>query len=223
MTGTLSDLKNMEDLTSAICKASAEEEAAYLMDNRDTRTYRITKLKDGNCWMTQNLDYNDPNSTMIVDVAKWTSTDANYRAYYDPGDSITGNYYTFQSATNGTGSSVTTDGANATGSICPTGWKLPTSKVTTSGSFGGLTTAYGISSNAAGSTALRSSPLYFVYGGLVNSGYLSSAGSGGRYWSSTAVSSTYAYNLYFYSSDVNPSSNTYRYIGLPVRCLVQGS
>ena len=132
-----------------------------------------------------------------------------------------GNYYNWTAATAGSGTSsvISTD---ATESICPAGWRLPTSNSTTANySFGKLTAAYSISSSSAGATALTSSPLYFVPGGYVYSGSLSSAGGYGYYWSSMAYSNTsYAYDLFFYSSGVLPSGNFVdRYGGFTVRCV----
>ena len=60
----------------------------------------------------------------------------------------------------------------------------------------------------------------FVKGGYVYPGYyLSSAGDGGFYWSSVGRNSFYAYNLFFYSGEVNPSYNNDRYYGQSVRCV----
>ncbi len=216
----------MIDLTPAGCKASATGEAKQLKDTRDNKTYWTTKLNDGNCWMTQNLDYDDPGTpaanrfTKATGVSGWTSTDASYRAYYDSGNTMNGNHYSWAAATNNTGNSISS--GNASGSICPEGWELPTSNNTNSGSFGALTASYGITSNATGSTTLRSAPLNFVYGGLVYSGSLQDTGTG-YYWSSTAQSGANAYYLVFTSSTVDPSRNTNRYRGYFVRCLVQGS
>ena len=53
---TLSKITNMQEMTSEICAASAEHETKQLTDVRDNKTYWVTKLKDGDCWMTQNLD-----------------------------------------------------------------------------------------------------------------------------------------------------------------------
>ena len=137
-----------------------------------------------------------------------------YDAHY-----LAGNYYQWNAATAGTGGeSVTSD--NATGSICPKGWKLPTSNNSNSGSFGGLTSAYSLSSST-GATALTKSPLYFIPAGYVLTGSLNNAGRDGGYWSSAAYSSYDAYILYFSSSSVNPSSYGYRYRGQPVRCLAR--
>ena len=42
------------------------------MDTRDNKLYWVTKLKDGNCWMTQNLDYDIPASGITGDQAAKT-------------------------------------------------------------------------------------------------------------------------------------------------------
>ncbi len=283
----------MTGLTSTICKNAATYTTGKLLDSgsgRGNKSYWVTKFKDGNCWMTQNLDYDDPNSTKVTGTTPsgWTSTAASYRAYYDPGNSViteptlkainsepdawtptdnenfitttqyvgtdaqtictktantlaapvsspsqckiyssayydknapehayAGNYYSFQSATNGTGSS--------TSSVCPSGWKIPISNTTASGSFGGLVNAEGITNDSNGWIKIQSAPYYFAAGGGVWSGGLQGAGGEGWYWSSTASSSASAYVLYFASSSVYPSNTNARHAGQPVRCLVQGS
>lgn len=220
----------MQEMTTDICGKAKENDTKQLVDIRDGKSYWVTKLKDKNCWMTQNLDYDSPSSTKITNPSSWTNTSATYRAYYDPGYKVVsgtalvdagssdthllvGNYYSWASATANSGNSLTTDGAIATESICPSGWRLPTSKA--GGEFEILTTTYGIGNNAAGSTALRSAPFYFIFGGLVNSGSLSVAGTNGYYWSSTAYRSDGAYILGFYSSNVGPSTST----AIPIRPL----
>ena len=55
----------MQDMTTAICNAVTTPTAAdysdtpeaRLVDNRDKKVYWVAKLKDGKCWMTQNLDH----------------------------------------------------------------------------------------------------------------------------------------------------------------------
>lgn len=39
-----------------VLNSMVEDRQYYLKDNRDNKTYRIAKLRDGNVWMTQNLD-----------------------------------------------------------------------------------------------------------------------------------------------------------------------
>lgn len=52
---TLSRVTYMQDVTKEVCTASAEHETARLIDIRDNNRYWVTKMKDGNCWMSQNL------------------------------------------------------------------------------------------------------------------------------------------------------------------------
>lgn len=212
----------MQEMTPTICKGAAEHVTTELIDRRDDKTYWVTKLKDGNCWMVRNLDY-DGGGTKVTAVSGWAGTDANTARYYDPGDPITGNYYSWAAATNSTGNSISS--GNASGSICPTPWQLPTSNSTTNkGSFGYMLSQYGLQSSPSnGNYTITDDPLYFVYGGRVDSGKLYAAGIGGYYWSSTANPGTGAYNLYFVSNVVNPSYGSGRYYGFSVRCLVQGS
>ena len=49
----------MQDMTTDICSlvtGDGDSTSAQLVDNRDDNIYWVTKLKDGHCWMTQNLD-----------------------------------------------------------------------------------------------------------------------------------------------------------------------
>lgn len=134
-----------------------------------------------------------------------------YDAHY-----LVGNYYSWEAATAGSGSSLSS--GDAADSICPAGWCLPA--YSGIGSYISLTSAYGISSDTAGGTAMVSSPLYFVRSGYVDAGsYLGYAGDRGVYWSRRADSSRLAYYLLFYSYLVNPSFYTNRYRGNSVRCV----
>ena len=55
----------MQDMTHDICEAvDIEESELQLIDARDNKVYWVAKHKDGNCWMTQNLDLDlDSNRT----------------------------------------------------------------------------------------------------------------------------------------------------------------
>ena len=288
----MTSLSTMQEMTPEVCEATEVGTVARLADARDQKQYWVTKLADGNCWMTQNLDLDLTNGTPLTpedsDVSSnWnpprstepagtiTSANTNTETYsWDlgmyvksdpdgysdycnqvkglsdptctsagwtdvssmtpmadgasneaiPGSTynahyLVGNLYQWNVATAGTGGADAV-GEDATDSICPKGWQLPTSNNSNSGSFQALMTAYSISSNTAGSTAITQSPLYFNPSGRVYSGSLWRAGSGGNYWSSTALSSaSRAYYLYFNSGNVYPSDINYRYDGLSVRCL----
>ena len=49
-------IQTMQEMTSTICADAAENDTAQLTDTRDGKKYWVTKLADGNCWMTQNLE-----------------------------------------------------------------------------------------------------------------------------------------------------------------------
>lgn len=78
-------------------------EATTLVDIRDSQTYTVSKLADGNCWMTQNLDLNlstdttftpadtnilenwTPSAGTVTAVESWEDTYTSPRSY-DPGE-----------------------------------------------------------------------------------------------------------------------------------------
>lgn len=282
---SLSQITFMQEMTPEICAKSTENETTRLTDMRDNKQYWVTKLADGNCWMTQNLDldlnastlpltpatsdvssswspdvhtesqgtitnsssyagtyswdvgmyinnnpasYTEcPETTNINTCSNWTNvasmspmTEENttgnvisnntYDAHY-----LAGNYYQWNAATAGTGGTITSQ--DATDSICPKGWHLPTSNNSNSGSFQALV-------GNLDSTQIVQSPYYFNPSGFVLRS-LMYAGDFGAYWSSTAVYDTqYAYYLNFYPGYVgpsyySPSLGNARYYGHSVRCL----
>ncbi len=128
-----------------------------------------------------------------------------------------GNYYQFNAAAAGSA----TNNQDASQSICPQGWRLPTSNSTTANySFGAMTPAQNFTNNSTGAGKIVTSPFYAVRSGYIRSGSVYNRGSYAYYWSSRAYSSgTYAYALLSTSTTVNPSSRTYRYYGFAVRCV----
>ena len=112
-------------------------------------------------------------------------------------------------------SSLTTDGQNATTSICPKGWKLPTGG--DSGQLVALYTAYDEDSSA-----------FFSAASLAFSGYydggVGGQGDSGAWWSRSVYGGLNAYDLYAVSSGpVYPASNGGRRSGSSVRCVASGS
>ena len=116
-------------------------------------------------------------------------------------------------------------------SVCPKGWKLPSSDSTAKGSFYYMLSQYGVQSNLSGTSSVNNntynialSPLFFVRGGGIYPNSTSKfivAGQNGYYWSSRASSGTRnAGELYFGTSGVNPSDGTTRYYGYSLRCLI---
>ncbi len=277
---TLSDATYMQELTSGMCERSTENESKQLIDTRDGKSYWVTKLKDGNCWMTQNLDLDIPVEGLKAEdtdiTEDWNSNSAyppratqvtaepsgfgegSIIASWDPalggaathcndgtvagkckqnGNPVTsvnnnhdaqGNYYNWPAATAGRFTSLVNVGGEeqSTQSICPKGWRLPLSGINndaTSGSFYNLLNQYGLASsvsNSATDYSVYTTPLYFVYGGVIRTNTIDDAGNEGNYWSSVVKDKNNPYVLGFLTS-VNPSG-TWNYArGLSVRCVLR--
>ena len=59
----------MQDMENAICNAATytdDQNSIQLVDTRDNKLYWVTKLRDGHCWMTQNLDLDLSPSTVLT-------------------------------------------------------------------------------------------------------------------------------------------------------------
>ena len=106
VTGQTGDFYKMQDMNSSICDAvTPNDNPGYdeiqLVDDRDNKIYWVAKLRDGHCWMTQNLDLDlgVKDTALGIDTTVLTSedTDLNDRslagAYqlnytYDPNTQI---------------------------------------------------------------------------------------------------------------------------------------
>ncbi len=244
---TLADITYMRDITPEICantleSTATEDHQKQLIDSRDRKSYWVAKLKDNQCWMTQNLDYDDPGGIRRDgenSPSDWADNDS-LRQYWDPGYKIRANG-TAPSLTDSTEALAEDTGGNTNAhylqgnyyswlsavaddtiagvqGICPDAWELSTSNNTTPKPFGALTSGISV-----GST-LVASPYYFMYGGSAYSDGLDAAGSDGGYWSSMPYDSDYsAYLLEFGSSYVNPVSSNGRQYGFSVCCVASGT
>ncbi len=210
-----------------------------LRDIRDSEYYIVRKLADGKCWMTENLKlvgnatvgYTDLTTTdSDVPAAGFRLTASTAQDYtwcvansadcdnqsmvLNSGNDSYGTYYNWYTATAGTGTYETsTDGTDVANSICPRGWRLPTSG--SSGEFQALYSKY------SSSSAMRGSPVNFVLPGYRFGSSTTSQGTYGRYWSSTAYSSNSAYYLALNSSSVYPANYSNKYYGSTVRCVAR--
>ena len=199
----------MQDFTAAQCNAMTTNQSTRLKDSRDNNIYTITKLADGNCWMTENLrlgnstatitltsNDSDVTSDFVLPVAQTSGSEAwsdatnstNSKHVYATGNATYGNYYNWYTATAGTGtgtmtSTSATDLLNATSSVCPKGWRLPDGGQSTKMSFYQLDKAYGGSGGNRTDTTQRdkfmASPLDFPYSGYAL--YVGGAGAQGIY------------------------------------------
>ncbi len=280
------EIATMQEMTSTVCDNATDldndgEISAQLEDARDGKYYWVSKLADGKCWMTQNLDLDlstsktlttadsdvpaagykpaystattASSSTILADNAgqrSWslgnyritnpnTSSDCGSRkgsaadcpsqfaAYMTPttrnkdvnAHYILGNHYQWNAATAGTGGTIAS--GQAASSICPKGWRLPTSNP--GGEFEALVNKLG---GASATNNVTRAPFYGVRGGVVYqdaANLFALAGDLGRYWSSTpAPSATQAYSLYFNAtSTVSPSGSGNRSVGYSVRCIAR--
>ena len=142
-----------------------------------------------------------------------------------------GNYYNWTAAiASNNSSSFNTQYSNAPNSVCPAGWRLPidTNADQSIYEFGELlykqgviTTKTSTSYAANGFGNIRKSPLWFVRPGYIVNHTHYSAAEAGFYWSSTVTSSNDAYYLSFSKSDIYASSSSYRFNGLPIRCVAR--
>lgn len=144
-------------------------------------------------------------------------------------------YYSWDTATLGSGRSISTDNTDADYSICPKNWKLPTSRYTNAfdaataqdSDFYNLATNYGMStgvwgqstSNFYNQTGPSTNP-DFLLAGYYGAGLFYDDGSYGGYWSATSSSiSMIARYLLFDSGYVNSAYGSYHGYGHSVRCL----
>ena len=233
----------MQEMTSTICNAATtpKKEATQLdtddshhgdpnyvptktlTDTRDNNTYTVSKLADGKCWMTQNLRIagktitpEDSNVTSNYTIPASSISGFNV---YDVSNAYIDSYggnYSWHAATAGAGMrSLSIEGQNVATSICPKGWRLPTS-----GNNGEFQYLY---NNYNSSSAIRSSPLNFQFSGYVNDNSQYHAGSLGYVWSSTVYGNDlYAYSLRFSTTDVDTKYHfSNKHSGFAVRCIAE--
>ncbi len=139
---------------------------------------------------------------------------------------IYGYYYTWCAATAGTCKDVSGNilsSGNAADSICPKGWKLPTSANYTA-LYGQWDTAAwstngGVNGRWLGAADAAAGGAFWPAAGLIDNDGLNYGNAFGDYWSSTASSDSSAYHLHFIDSGVGPANDNNKYYGNPVRCI----
>ena len=133
-----------------------------------------------------------------------------------------GYYYNWYAATAGTGTSSMSSG-DATGSICPKGWRLPANyTVDSTKSYGSITDAYlGFHTNTSGNyiATLEAIPLNYRRTGNYRLGSLNWGGDSGPYWSTTVIAAKSVNILSYNTSLTNPQSSGSVQLGMPVRCV----
>jgi len=253
---------DMQNLDPTVC-ASAP---TLVTDSRDGQMYAIARLADGKCWMLQNLKLGKLSDNIALSPANSNVSDSGFiltnkrdvstrpvmpkESVVVDGETVAdqynesayactddyGCYYNWYTATAGSGTSWVTSG-NAAYSICPTGWRLPTSG--SSGEYRELAIGYGylIDSGTAVSAKMTiANPdtnteningQYlpgFLFSGHYNAASSYAVGTNGDYWSSTTYSAQYPFYFDISNSGAYPSERYIgKYAGLPIRCLLQES
>ena len=227
---TLTDIRYMQEMSPQIVANTSTDTSKVISDTRGS-AYRTKKLADGNIWMTQNLrlvgskkltsadsnvssDYTLPASSTSGWCTDATATCYNKQNVLDSGNTTYGVYYSWAAATAGTGTSDITSGSDATSSICPKGWRLPTG-----GSSGEFNTLYEQYNTSALMQDATNGP-GFVLSGIRIGSSTERQGSGGSYWSSTANGFGSASRLFLNNSGVNFVGDV-KYGGFTVRCIAQ--
>ena len=205
---------SIQDFTNAQCQSLASNNNYTVYDERDGSDYTVRYI-NGACWMTSNLrlsggrtltpsdsnvdsNWTFPNNSLI-DGDSYTearfilSDDPQYATEY-------GGYYNYCAASAGSVCAQTE--MDATQSICPAGWTLPTG---------------GSNSQQSGITSYVDafSP---VLSGFYSNGSLYNTGSYGYWWSATAYSSAFQYSLRYDGSSLDTRNNL-KYVGYSVRCI----
>ena len=97
ITGETGDYYKMQDMNSRICSlTTAYETEEKLVDIRDNKLYYVSKLKDGRCWMTENLgidinssiSFNSNNTDLNVAYNSSTGQYAEYNNGYTESNEV---------------------------------------------------------------------------------------------------------------------------------------
>ncbi len=231
-----STIAAMQNLSASQCTTTPSQ----VKDTRDGHVYTIQRLKDGKCWMMENLDLGrtaittdltSSNTNLATTVTAetfngWKKTSGS--ATYDAGEYISvsgtdstsgtayGTLYNYYAASAGT-ISGTSNSNNASYDICPAGWRLPTGG--SSGEFQALYAEY--NSNALMRASIENSGAAIALAGDFSNAAPARQGSLGFYWSSTRNSVTNMYLLYLNTSLVSPAVSDYRVNGNAIRCVLK--
>ena len=221
----------MQSFTPEMCRTRAASGNYTLRDSRDGNEYTVRWI-NGECWMTQNLVFQgttlNPNDSDVTTTRTMTYKDlmsasgecdgnnsstsgagyTNTCIYYKASDSYNSGrpnaWYNFAAVTAGTIAGASGN-AEATESICPKGWKLPTS------------TQYSNLISYAGSTVSVFEP---VWGGHINDHVLKVPESSAGYWASSTGDTIYR-PIGWYRDTFTVNSGGYRAAGYNTRCVMR--
>ena len=239
---TIFDLTYMQEMTPTICNNTTTPNVSAtaiinshsadktkvprttLVDSRDNLVYEVSKLADGNCWMTTKnlrlhkaMTLNSSNSDLpsgtTFNMLACNTFSGSYSnaeclrgstTLYDYWEESHGDFYNFLAATAGTG---TGSSGVASGTICPKGWTIPPDGLASNKSFSNLFLNYytGKTWETVGDEPLSFVGSSFIWGlspqtGSNTVGNHSNNPQRGDYWEKTIWDSTHAHRLYWGSN-----------------------
>ena len=92
------EITYMQEMSTDVCTNATIGETKQLIDTRDNNKYWISKLKDGNCWMTQNLALDLSTSKKLTNA----DSDVSSSGYTPPANTQTGTITTLPSSSDQT-------------------------------------------------------------------------------------------------------------------------
>ena len=202
-------------------------DSAFFEDTRNSKTYSVKKLADGNVWMTQNLDIfnggvissSDSNipEGETYSVGYSTSKPAGFTwgysnevHYHDNTDNDKyGTYYNYHGATAGWGDVDAGNTGTAPKDICPKGWRLPTDAELTA------------LSNSYDTPADFITDANLLLSGLIVNGELLGRGELDDFWTSKSANASSATSVVLGGSSAIPTESSKLVDGKIIRCIAE--
>ena len=203
-----SSVSYMQDFTNADCQSQASSGNVTVVDSRDNSDYTVRYI-NGACWMTQNLRLSGGRTLTSSDsnvASSWSFPSTSLtsgNSYTDARSLISSNtsyggYYNYCAASAGT---VCSSGrGDATYSICPRNWRLPTRY-------------------EMGDIIDQKSLFSLVHAGGYWDGAPFGAGDYDYWWSATQYNALTQYYLGFQGAPTLTLNYTNKYHGISVRCI----
>ena len=231
---------DMQDFTLAQCQTNATDHDYVVRDRRDGSEYTVRYLS-GRCWMTQNLrithSMGQPEGTILGTDSNFSATSITFDGDLTSGNDYTQAYYHTPTAEDiaesegqytaeqlgvwynfcaASAKDTTNHGCDTSAAysgvedICPAGWHLPNNTGNTTG---------GEMYDLKAALASDPSPFSPIYGGYYSGGEIVSAATSGNWWSSTAVTASHQYRLYYFNDELRTQPRNAKYQGYYIRCV----